>query len=66
MHLQENTLHDLELEVKVTQNIPRSMSHKMYPVPSLSLYHVTYALAKFEAATPNSLGGFAFTRKYII
>ena len=36
---------------------------KYYPVPSLS-----YALytCKFEAATSNSFGGDAFTRKYII
>ena len=29
------------------------------------LQHVTYALAKFEVATSNGLGGYAFTRKHI-
>ena len=48
MPLQEKTL-----GVKVTQNVTQ------YP-----LYHVTYAPAKFEAATSNVLGD-AFTRKYI-
>ena len=55
MHLQENTLFDLDLGVKITQNAAQ------YP-----LYHVTYTPAKFEAATSNSYGGDAFTRKYII
>ena len=31
-----------------------------------SLHHETYAPAKFAVATSNSLGGDAFTRKYII
>ena len=52
MHLQENTLFD---RVKVTQNVAQ------YP-----LHHETYPAAKFEAAMSNSLGGDAFTRKYII
>ena len=51
MHLQENTLFDLDLGVKVTQNVAK------YP-----LHHVTYAPAKFEVATPNCEGGDAFTR----
>ena len=54
MHLQENTLFDLDFEVKVKQNVSQ------YP-----LHHVTYAPAKFEVATSNtsnSLGGDAFTR----
>ena len=34
-------------------------------LPSTPLHHVTYALAKFEVAMSNSLGGDAFTRKYI-
>ena len=55
MHLQENTLYDLDLVVKVTQNVVQ------YPVN-----HMTYAPAKFEAATSNSLGEDGFTRKYII
>ena len=47
MHLQENTLYDLDLcvldlLVKVTQNVAQ------YP-----LHHVTYAPAKFEVATKN-------------
>ena len=54
MHLQENTLFDLDLGVKVTQNVAQ------YP-----LHHVTYAPAKFEVATSNSLGD-PFTRKYIM
>ena len=50
MHLQENTLYDLDL-MNVTQH---------------PLYYVTYAPVKFEATTSDSLGGDAFTRKYII
>ena len=46
---------DLDLRVKVTQNIVQ------YP-----LHHVTYALATFEVAMSNGFGGNAFTRKYII
>ena len=44
-----------DLGVKVTQNVAH------YP-----LHHVTYAATKLEVATSNSLGGDAFTRKYII
>ena len=55
MHLQENTLFDLDLVVKVTQNI------NQYP-----LHHVTYLGTKFKVATSNCLGGDVFTRKYII
>ena len=51
MHFRENTLYDLG--VMVTQNVAR------YP-----LYHVTYAPAKFKAATSNSSD--AFTREYIM
>ena len=39
MHLQENTLFDLDLRVKVTQNVTQ------YP-----LHYVTYLGAKFEVA----------------
>ena len=46
---------DLELGVKVTQNITQYPQH-----------HVTYAQAKFEVATFKSLWEDAFTRKYII
>ena len=56
MHLQDNTLTiDADLGVKLTQNVAQ------YP-----LHHVTYALAKFEAATFKRSGGDAFTRKCIL
>ena len=55
MHLQENTLYDLDLVVKVTQNVVQ------YP-PN----YMTYVPAKFEVAMSNSLGEDAFTRKYVI
>ena len=55
MHLQGNTFFNLDIRVKVTQNVVQ------YP-----LHHVTYSPAKFEVATSNSLGGDAFTRKYVI
>ena len=56
MQLQKNTVYnDLDLWVKVTQNVAQ------YP-----LHHMTYAPAKFEVAMSNGLGGDAFTRKYII
>ena len=51
MHLQENTLFDLDLGAKVTQNVAQ------YP-----LHHVIYAPAKFEVASPKGLGGDAITR----
>ena len=54
MYLQESTLFDLHLGVKVTQNVAQ------YP-PN----HVTSAPAKFEVAMSNGLED-AFTRKYII
>ena len=53
MHLQENSIFDLDLGVKVTQNVAQ------YP-----LHHVTYTATKFEVATSNRLGGETFTRKY--
>ena len=40
MHLQENTLFELDLGVKVTQNVAKYPRH-----------HVTYAPAKFDIAT---------------
>ena len=40
MHLQENTLFDLGLGLKVTQNVAQYPRH-----------HVTYAPAKFDIAT---------------
>ena len=39
MHSQENTLFDLDLRVKVTQNVAKYPRH-----------HVTYAPAKFDIA----------------
>ena len=51
MHLQENTLVDLDLGLKVTQNVAQ------YP-----LHHVSYAATKFEVVTFNKLGGDTFTR----
>ena len=55
VHLQENTLFDLDLGVKITQNVGQ------YP-----LHHVTYAPAKFDIATSHGKEEDAFTRKYII
>ena len=46
---------DLDLGVKVTQNVSQ------YP-----LHHVTYSPTKFEVTTSNGLGGDAFTRKFNI
>ena len=54
MHLQENTLYDLDLGVKVTQNLAQ-----YHP------YHVTYAPANLKVAMSNGSED-AFTRKYII
>ena len=51
MNLQENTLFDLDLGVKVTRNVTQ------YP-----LHHVIYASTKFEIATSNGLGGDTITR----
>ena len=55
LSLQENTLYDLDLGVKVTYNVAQYSTH-----------HVIYAPAKFEVAKSNRLGDKAFTRKYII
>ena len=52
MNLHENTLFDLDLWVKVSQDFAK------YP-----LYHVTYSGTKFEVATSDCLGGDAFTKK---
>ena len=51
IHLQENTFFDIDLGVKVTQNVAQ------YP-----LHHVTYSTKKFEVAASNGLGGDTFTR----
>ena len=55
MHLQENTLFDLDLSVKVTRNVAQC-----------PLHHVTYAPTEFEVTTSKGLGGDAFTRKFNI
>ena len=55
MHLQEISIFDLDLGVKVIQNVSQ------YP-----LHHVTYSATKFEVVTSNLLGGDTFTRKYNI
>ena len=57
MHLQENSIFDLDLGVgvKVTQNIAQ------YP-----LHRETYSATKFEVSTSKCLGGDAFTRKFNI
>ena len=55
MYLQENTVFDLDLGIKVTWNIAK------HP-----LHHVTYAYAKSELVTPNRLGRDVFTKKYSI
>ena len=51
MHSQENTIFDLDLGDKVTQNVTQ------YP-----LHHVMYASTKFEVATSHGLGGDTITR----
>ena len=52
MHLQESTLFDLDLQVKVTLNVAQC-----------PLHHVTYAPTEFEVTTSKALGE-AFTRKF--
>ena len=54
MHLQENTLCDLDPEVKVTGNVAQC-----------PLHHVTFAPTKFAVTMSNGLGD-VFIRKYII
>ena len=55
MHLQENTSFDLDLWVKVTQNVAQC-----------PLHHVTYARTEFVVTTSKGLGLEAFTRKFNI
>ena len=55
MDLQESKLYDLDLGVKVTQNVAQCHPH-----------HVTYAPVNFEVAMSNGLGEDSFTRKYMI
>ena len=94
MHLQENTVFDLDLGVKVTQDVVQHPLHHvtytftkfdvamltvkemhlrkiqyltlMLPSSFYTVYIMTYAHVKIEVATSNSLGGDAFTRKFII
>ena len=54
MHLQENILNGIDLQVKVTRNVVQC-----------SLHHVTYALTEFEVTTSKALGGETFTRNSI-
>ena len=54
MHLQESTLFDLDLQVKVTLNVAQC-----------PLHHVTYTPTEFEVTTSKALGGEAFTKKSI-
>ena len=56
MHLQENTLFDLDLW--------RSRSHEM--LPSALYFIVTYAHTEFEVTRLKGLGGEAFTKKFNI
>ena len=55
MHLQENTLFDLDLGVKVTRNVAQC-----------PLHHGTYAPTVFKVTTSKGLGGESFTRKFSI
>ena len=55
MHLRENILNDLDLQVKVTRNVSQC-----------PLHHVTYAPTEFEVTTSKALGGETFTRKFNI
>ena len=55
MHLQDNTLFDIDPKVKVTQNVAQCL-----------LQHVTYAPTELEVTTLKALGGEAFTRKFNI
>ena len=55
MHLQENTLNDLDRQVKVIQNVAQC-----------PLHHVTYAPTEFELTMSKALGGEASTRKFNI
>ena len=55
IHLQENTLFDLDLRGKVT-----------WKVAQCPLHNVTYAPTEFEVTTSKALGGEAFTRKFDI
>ena len=53
--LQENTLFDVDLEVKVTQHIAQN-----------PLYLLTHARVKFQVKTSKGFEGNAFARKFNI
>ena len=55
MHLQENTLFNFDIGVKVKRNVAQC-----------PLHHVTYAPTEFEVTTSKALRGDAFTRKFNI
>ena len=55
MDLQASKLYDLDLRVKVTQNVAKYHPH-----------NVTYAPVNFEVDMSNGSGKDSFTRKYII
>ena len=55
MGLQESKLYDLDLGVKVTQNVAQYHPH-----------HVTYSPVNFEVAMSNGSGEDLFTRTYFI
>ena len=54
MLLQESTLFELDLQVKVTLNVAKC-----------PLHHLTYAPTGFEVTASKALGGEAFTRNSI-
>ena len=53
MHLQEYTVFDFDLRVKVTRNVAQC-----------PLHHVTNAPTDFEVTMSKGLGGNAFSRKF--
>ena len=55
MHLHENTLFDLDIGVKVTQDVAKYLLH-----------HVTYSDTKVEVATSDGVGGDAFTKTHYL
>ena len=52
MHLQENSIFDLDLGIKVKRTVAQN-----------PLHYVTYSATKFEVAMSKGLGGDAFARK---
>ena len=55
MHLQENTLFDLDIQVKVKRNVAQC-----------PLHHVTYVPTEFQVTTSKALGEEAFTGNSIL